>query len=311
MNASPLKIRYFLATLAISAALLSGCKEPNSKVTVQKEPAYESDEGFPESPRRRQQAFFAIREATERAPATFFRFPEDALAQGGVIYGIDVSHHNGDIEWHYLPKNSIVFSVAKATEGINFKDRKFEGNWRKMQQLRDDSLLNGEPRFFRGAYHFFTPSDPERQAREFLAAIGKLDKYDLPPTLDLEWTSFERDRWERYSGEEITQRALVWLEIVGRETGKKPIIYTNAAWWSDRGIIGSKFSDYPLWIADYRKSSIGNMSPVSLPAGLDYWRLWQFTDLGFVKGVDSEGLDVNIFYGTKAEFLNLLQIEPN
>ncbi|EKR19417.1 glycosyl hydrolase family 25 domain protein [Leptospira interrogans serovar Pyrogenes str. 2006006960] len=47
------------------------------------------------------------------------------------IRGIDVSNHQGKIDWTLVPKSEISFVYIKATEGRDFKDKSFHLNWKK------------------------------------------------------------------------------------------------------------------------------------------------------------------------------------
>lgn len=50
------------------------------------------------------------------------------------ILGIDVSAHNGDIDFEKVSKGGIEFVIIKATEGGTFKDRMFVDNVRKARK---------------------------------------------------------------------------------------------------------------------------------------------------------------------------------
>ena len=94
----------------------------------------------------------------------------------GERYGIDVSHHQGEIDWRTVAANDISFAYIKATEGGDFTDDRFRANWR-------GAAAAGLPR---GAYHFFTLCTPgEAQARHFLRTVPN-DPKALPPAVDLE-----------------------------------------------------------------------------------------------------------------------------
>ncbi len=45
------------------------------------------------------------------------------------IQGVDVSHHQGEIDWQKLKSQNIEFAFIKATEGGDHVDRKFYENW--------------------------------------------------------------------------------------------------------------------------------------------------------------------------------------
>jgi hypothetical protein len=66
------------------------------------------------------------------------------------IRGIDVSHHQRDIKWDAVKDSGIGFAYIKATEGADFKDKKFQENWAHANAAG----------IARGAYHFFTLGTP-------------------------------------------------------------------------------------------------------------------------------------------------------
>ena len=78
------------------------------------------------------------------------------------IRGIDISHHQGDIDWAQVAADDIAFVYMKATEGGDFKDRAFARNWAGA----------GGAGLARGAYHFFSLCKSGReQAQNFLSVL--------------------------------------------------------------------------------------------------------------------------------------------
>ena len=96
----------------------------------------------------------------------------------GERYGIDVSAHQGTIDWGRVSRDRISFAYIKASEGRDFTDRFFARNWSEAGQAGLD----------RGAYHFFTLCSPGRdQARHFLSvAPPHSGPGVLAPAVDLE-----------------------------------------------------------------------------------------------------------------------------
>jgi len=62
------------------------------------------------------------------------------------VRGVDVSHHNGRVDWPRIRAAGYVFAYLKATEGATFRDRTFLRN-------RTEATRAG---LVTGAYHFFT-----------------------------------------------------------------------------------------------------------------------------------------------------------
>lgn len=191
------------------------------------------------------------------------------------INGIDVSHHNGTINWKKVKKSGIHFAFVKASEGATLGDEDFDYNWK---ECRNQKIMCG-------AYHFFIPSvDAEKQARNFLDRIS-LSPGDLPPVLDLEITSGK-------SSKVISDGALKWMQRVEAETGMKPILYTLPRFAND--FLKQKLKDYPLWIVD-----LGKGDP-QLPNGNESWTFWQYSHTGRIPGISTK-VDMNYFNGTLEE----------
>ena len=90
--------------------------------------------------------------------------------------GIDVSHHQGRIDWTLLPAQGVDFAYIKASEGGDFVDPAFASNWAGARAAGVK----------RGAYHFFTLCRPGAdQAANFIATVPAHPE-SLPPALDLE-----------------------------------------------------------------------------------------------------------------------------
>ena len=135
--------------------------------------------------------------------------------EGYEIHGIDISHHQGRIDWDDLKDNGSInkcpirFVMIKATEGATQTDENFRDNF---YQARE----NG---FTRGAYHFYSVHTPaEQQAWHFINTV-KLENGDLPPVLDVE------HKPKSQTDEQFKQSVLEWLDIVERYYQVKPIIY--------------------------------------------------------------------------------------
>ncbi len=45
------------------------------------------------------------------------------------VFGLDISHHQGEIDWDKLSEQNIDFIYIKATEGDDWVDNRFKINW--------------------------------------------------------------------------------------------------------------------------------------------------------------------------------------
>lgn len=190
------------------------------------------------------------------------------------VHGIDVSHHQGEIDWEAVKATDkqeypIRFVFMKATEGGDYKDKRFDENFR---QAREAGLV-------RGAYHFYNPNtDPIRQADFFISQV-KLETGDLAPVLDIE-------RKPRNKAQ-LQADLVKFLNRLEQHYGVKPIIYTSYK-YRLHYLDTPELSSYPLWIAHYYVDALSYDGP---------WQFWQHTDYGTVPGIE-ENVDLNVFNGS-------------
>ena len=98
------------------------------------------------------------------------------------VKGIDVSAHNGAVNYARVAADTVSFVLAKASEGVSFRDKKFVMN---VESARRQGLRTG-------AYHFFRFDTPGfRQAQNFLRAVDGV-VLDFPLIIDVEeWGNAE------------------------------------------------------------------------------------------------------------------------
>jgi lysozyme len=199
--------------------------------------------------------------------------------------GPDVSswQHSGGspIDWFAVKRSGHHFAMVKATEGLSYINPYFV----------PDSLLMRAAGLVRGTYHYARPNVPaEPQAAMYAAVVlGQNGPLDLPPVLDLEDSGG------------LTPAALIdwtrrYLTTVRVLTGRVPIVYTYPNFWRTAMADTSEFSEYPLWIADYR----GNAQP-EVPGGWPAWTFWQTTDSGSIPGITGR-VDLNVYSGAQGDF---------
>jgi lysozyme len=192
------------------------------------------------------------------------------VPEGFQSIGLDVSHHQGKINWEKLMiKNGydslIHFVYCKATEGHTHFDTKWKHNRESLNNL-------GIPN---GAYHFFSTKEaPLPQVNHFLSVWKKRD-IDLPPVLDVET--------EGISDADLIQKMTIWLEEVEKRTGFRPIIYTSLNFYETK--FKNHFSTYRFWIAAYSRK----------PSCIEDSRIihWQYTETGRLPGIH-ENVDLNV-----------------
>jgi lysozyme len=151
------------------------------------------------------------------------------------IQGIDVSGHQGRIDWQKLAGQGVDFAYIKATEGGDFKDKRFAANWTSAARAR----------VRRGAYHFFTLCRPGAvQAANFLAAVPP-DPDALPPAIDLEFLG-NCNSAQRMTPAEFREELRSFLYLVEWRTGQPTLLYLTQEF--DEAYQVSANFDRPLWL---------------------------------------------------------------
>ena len=203
-------------------------------------------------------------------------FGDPSYPKGYSVHGIDISHHQGKIDWTKLSnamvdRSTLSFIMVKATEGSNYLDDCFEENFRKAKEYG----------FIRGAYHFWgTVSTAREQAAFFLDNVT-LEVGDLPPVLDVE------AKPENMSEEDFQMELLAWLHIVEDRYHVKPIIYTYYK-FKEKYLKDERFDAYPFWVAHYYVSDVRYRGK---------WKFWQHTDVGRLPGIIGY-VDLDIYNGS-------------
>lgn len=173
--------------------------------------------------------------------------------------GIDVSSHNGEVDFERVARDSVTFAYIKATEGGSWRDSRFERNY--AAALKAGLKV--------GAYHFFR-FDVEgwRQSVNLLRTLGGRH-LDLPVAIDVE----EWGNPSEYTTEDIVANLRSLIELM-RQNGREVIIYTNKNGYYR--FVRGRFDDVGLWICSFTTPALGEN---------ERWTLWQHSHVGRVDGV--------------------------
>ena len=187
--------------------------------------------------------------------------------EAGERYGIDVSNHQGAIDWPAVAADDIEFAYLKATEGGDHVDARFAANW-------DAARAAG---LERGAYHYFTfCRSGAEQAANFLRTVPA-DAGAMPPALDLEIAG-NCDR--RPTREEMAAEVADYLAAVESGTGQSAVLYVGRDF--AEAYPGIPVGDRLRWVQHVHRR----------PPADDWW-LWQATVVARVDGIDGHvDLDV-------------------
>ena len=196
------------------------------------------------------------------------------------IVGIDVSSHNGEIDFDKVKADGYSFVIIKASEGLEHHDSRFATNY-------DNARKSG---LKVGAYHFFRKdTDGLNQAKNFLETIG-WRKLDLPLVVDVEdWSNAKNVEDER------TQKNLDAMLDNLRSRGHKVMVYTNGDGY--KKYIKDGQININLWLCAFKQPDKLKHIP---------HQLQQYSHWGRVKGIWGD-VDLNVFNGSQEQWDKWLQ----
>jgi lysozyme len=201
------------------------------------------------------------------------------------VIGVDVSRHQGPIDWRVLAGSGVSFAYIKATEGETFRDTNFAANWA-------EAAIAGVTR---GAYHFLTQCRTgAAQAQNFIATVPR-DPQSLPHVLDAEHMGPCR------SGPAVTdvvQEIETFLAVVGAHYGRRPIIYTTFEFHD--AYLKGRLAGERFWLRSIL---------VPPQFGGRSWTIWQYHNRGRRPGITGE-VDLNAFNGSRLDFAAFAQPTP-
>ena len=201
--------------------------------------------------------------------------PPTVRQRAAALEGIDVSHHQADIDWCAVAADGIDFAFVKATESDGHLDTRFCDNW---PEASSAGLV-------RGAYHFFRADVDARAQFDHFRTVVRLADGDLAPVVDVETVDGATEA-------ELVGGLRTYLYLAEIHYGIRPVLYTNLKFYYRH--LAGHFDDYPLWIARYsgKAPAVGTSAEVAF---------WQYGRRGRVAGVEGD-VDLNVFTGDSVAF---------
>lgn len=199
-------------------------------------------------------------------------------------YGIDISRHNGEIDFNKVKNAGFDFAIIR----VVYRGYGKAGNL-KIDENSEKYLKDAKDAGLKiGAYVFSQAVNEEEAIEEAQLATDALKEFklDLPLFFDPETIKNEYARTDNVNGEQFTKNAVAFCEEV-RKAGFIPGIYSNMV-WEDYYFDMSKLREYDIWYADYN----------ALPQTPYNFTFWQFSEVGFVDGIEKE-VDLNVWIKSK------------
>lgn len=164
-------------------------------------------------------------------------WPNDPKA---ICKGIDVSYHNGTIDWKRVKQSEVEYAIIRCGYGTNDKsqdDKKWEEN---VKGCTDNNIPYG-------VYLYSYADTVEKASSEADHAIRLLQgkKLKYPVYYDLEEDKL-RDKISKKTIADIAQTFCDKLSAKGYTVG----IYANKDWFTNY-LTDSRFNNWTKWVAQY------------------------------------------------------------
>ena len=186
-------------------------------------------------------------------------------------FGIDVSSHQGQIDWEEVSKH-IDFAIIRCGYGSDYT-------------LNDDSFwaynaAECERLHIPYGVYLYSYAENEDEAKsEAEHVIRLLEGYH--PTLPVYYDLEDNNTVGNLSAYQIAKQTKAFCKLI-QNAGYTPGVYANLSWWNSK-LTDTLFDDYQKWIAVYESAS---------PMTEQGWELWQYSSSGRVTGING-AVDTN------------------
>lgn len=211
-------------------------------------------------------------EGNSTVTSNFYKYFGISKSSEQLMRGIDVSVHNGSIDWHKVKNAGIQFAILRAGYGreLSQKDARFEENYKNAKAVNMPI----------GAYWYsyaMTPEEARLEADVFLSVI-KNKQFEMPVYFDLE----EKKQFD-LGKEKVSAIMRAFLEKV-EKAGYFVGLYGSASSLTTHTADDIK-SRYTIWLAHWTEQT--NYSGA--------YGIWQYSDKGKIDGI-SGNVDLDTAY---------------
>ena len=220
---------------------------------------------------------------------------QNRFSDVGIKEGIDVSEHNGNLNWKVIKNAGVDFAIIRAAyrgyrkEGPLVKDTEFANNISGAQ-------AQGIPV---GVYIYsqaITTAEAVQEAN-FILNIIRGYSIDLPVVFDYEFAGVDTGRldsaWakKKLNKSKMTDITLAFCNTV-KSAGYRVMVYANKSFLETNiDHVAIENAGYQVWLAHYTTNT-------SYKGKIN---IWQYTSKGSIPGIKNKEFDCNFMYGPKVK----------
>lgn len=222
----------------------------------------------------------AVVTGTQIIQGVTYNFGEDgaiATKVNGSTFGIDISRHNGAIDWNAVKASGVDYVIIRcgyrgSATGVLIEDQNFRTN------IKGATAAGLKV----GVYVFSQAVDEVEAVKEASLAVSLVKGYNLtyPIFIDTEASGGRADKIDK-----ATRTAVVnaFCQTVA-SAGYQPGIYASKSWYEDK-LNMSAVASCRIWLAQY----------ASAPTYKGKYDMWQYSKKGTISGIKGD-VDLNYSY---------------
>ena len=189
------------------------------------------------------------------------------------LTGIDVSEHQGDIDWEKVRAAGIEFAMIR----IGYRSYG-KGEITFDTKYKENIEGAGKAGLKVGVYFFSQAVSTDEAAEEADAVLDAIEGYDISYPVVYDWEIIYDDsaRTDDVSVEMLADNCIEFCERV-KSAGYSPMIYQNKNTAMYKLDV-QRLKDYDFWLAEYSDK----------PSYYYDYKMWQYSSKGTVPGVNTE-----------------------
>ena len=206
-----------------------------------------------------------------------YTFNGDGSLNTGTVMGIDISKHNGNIDWNAVKNSGVQYVILRcgyrgSASGVLVEDQKFKKN---IQGATAAGLKVG--------IYFFSQAVNEVEAvEEASMTLSLIKKYRItyPVYIDVESANGRADGISKAARTSVIN---AFCQTI-RNSGYTPGLYANKNWLTEKINTGA-LGGCKIWLAQY----------VAAPTYGGRYEMWQYSSRGSIAGIKGN-VDLNVSY---------------
>lgn len=186
--------------------------------------------------------------------------------------GIDVSEHQGKIDWQQVAQENIQFAIIRTGYGDQQSGNIDKYFYENIEEAKQNHIQVG-------AYHYSYALNEQQaiQEAQFVLKIIENIPFDLPIYFD-----FEDSCHDSLSNQELNNIVYAFIHEL-EKNGVKTGIYSHT---SRLNQLNADLLQQDIWIASYGKAP--NVSNMNI-------KIWQYSCEGHINGINT-AVDLNYYY---------------